>query len=97
MIVQCPRLALVAAMTFAFTAPSLAETRFDNACHYLWVARNDIYKEQGYCFKTARAIAYFGNEACPYASEAAVPLTPDQHRAIDDIIRQEIEKGCRRS
>jgi hypothetical protein len=26
----------------------------------LWVERNSYYKEAGYCFKTTRAISYFG-------------------------------------
>ena len=30
----------------------------------LWVARNSIYDENGYCFKTADAKEYFDNSDC---------------------------------
>lgn len=44
-------------------------------CNELWVARNQIYKDNGYCFKTARAIDYFGNGGCSHHSTAALPLS----------------------
>lgn len=64
------------------------------SCESLWVERNTIYKEAGYCFKTPRAIAYFGNAGCTYDSEAAVPLTPYQRARIDEIVRIERRWGC---
>src|SRR5207249_301574 len=39
------------------------------SCDDLWVARNTIYKNRGYCFKTQRAISYFGNAGCRYNNE----------------------------
>jgi hypothetical protein len=64
-------------------------------CEDLWVARNSIYKEAGYCFKTARAINYFGNYGCRYDVEAALPLSPDQRARISRILSQERNNGCR--
>jgi hypothetical protein len=32
-----------------------------DVCFDLWVQRNSIYKAYGYCFKTPKAISYFGN------------------------------------
>jgi YARHG domain len=36
--------------------------------------RNWIYKENGYCFKTPKAIKAFGNAGCLYADAAQVLL-----------------------
>ncbi len=45
------------------------------ACHRLWVERNQIYKDYGYCFKTREAIRYFGNRGCRYEYEADIPMS----------------------
>jgi hypothetical protein len=64
-------------------------------CSQLWVARNSIYKQNGYCFKTQRAIGYFGNAGCAYAYEGAVPLSPGERAQIANIQAQERMYGCR--
>lgn len=64
-------------------------------CQELWVERNSIYKERGYCFKTERAINYFGNAGCRYDSESAVPLSESERARIAQIQRRERENGCR--
>jgi hypothetical protein len=64
-------------------------------CQELWVERNSYYKQYGYCFKTSRAIAYFGNSGCQYDSEASVPLPRGIRRRIAEITRLERELGCR--
>lgn len=64
-------------------------------CQQLWVERNAIYKRAGYCFKTDRAIRYFGNAGCVYDVEGAIPLTPGQRARIQDILAQEGYYGCR--
>ncbi|HLH88570.1 MAG TPA: YARHG domain-containing protein [Xanthobacteraceae bacterium] len=56
------------------------------SCQQLWVERNSFYKDAGYCFKTDRAIAYFGNQA--------VPLSRDARYRIDEIVRLERRMGC---
>src|SRR6266571_3665323 len=48
--------------------------RAQGSCEQLWVERNTIFKARGYCFKTPRAISYFGNAGCLYDDEAALPL-----------------------
>jgi hypothetical protein len=65
------------------------------SCQALWVERNSYYKEAGYCFKTARAIAYFGNAGCIYDDESEVPLSPSVRRRIAQIVRIERALGCR--
>lgn len=69
--------------------------RAQDICQSLWVERNSIYKEAGYCFKTARAINYFGNGGCRYDVEAALPLSPRQQASIAAILRDERANGCR--
>jgi YARHG domain-containing protein len=66
-----------------------------DVCLQLWVERNSIYKAKGYCFKTQRAISYFGNGGCMYANEQDVPLTRDDRARIARIQQDEITRGCR--
>lgn len=63
-------------------------------CSDLWLARNQIYKEAGLCFKTAAAIRTFGNAGCQFDDAEGVPLTSDQQGDIDDIVAVERRKGC---
>jgi hypothetical protein len=60
----------------------------------LWVERNSYYKDAGYRFKTARAIAYFGNAGCQYDNEAALPLSRGVRARIAEIVRLEAQYGC---
>jgi hypothetical protein len=64
------------------------------SCQQLWVERNSYYKEAGYCFKTSRAISYFGNAGCRYDSEASVPLSAAVRARIAEITRIERNYGC---
>ena len=65
-------------------------------CESLWSARNEIYKAQGYCFRTARAISAFGNAGCQHDAIEDVPLSANDRRAIADIVREERRRGCPR-
>jgi hypothetical protein len=65
-------------------------------CDELWIARNEIYKANGYCFRTRRAIATFGNAGCSYDSVEDVPLSARERRVIADIVRRERALGCSR-
>jgi hypothetical protein len=64
------------------------------SCQSLWVERNAYYKAAGYCFKTDRAIAYFGNGGCRYRSEGSVPLSRATRNRIAEIMRLERRLGC---
>lgn len=66
-----------------------------DACSDLWFGRNRIYKGAGYCFKTARAIAVFGNAGCQYDDVRDVPLSERDRVAVDRYARQEAALGCR--
>lgn len=82
----------------ALLSGGLASPAFANpqACADLWTARNEIYKAQGYCFRTKRAIAAFGNAGCQYDTIEDLPLSANDHRAIADIVRQERALRCPR-
>ncbi len=60
-----------------------------STCEQLWYSRNAIFKEAGYCFKTARAIRTFGNAGCQYDEQGDVPLSHRQRGDIDEIQRAE--------
>jgi hypothetical protein len=83
--------ALLGAATLDMTIPAHAQ---GENCQDLWVSRNSIYKARGYCFKTARAIGYFGNGGCKFYNEAAVPLTPADRATIARIRARERALGC---
>jgi hypothetical protein len=63
-------------------------------CGFLYMMRNRIYQERGYCFATARAISAFGNDGCSIKDQAAVPLSSIQRANIATIQRAEKAKGC---
>ncbi len=65
------------------------------SCGELSYRRNAIYKDAGYCFKTAEQIRNFGNAGCQFDSQADVPLSANQRAEIADIVRAEREYGCR--
>ena len=60
---------LPAAVAMAFLAlsggASLAANYADMDCDDLWQARNQIYADAGFCFKTERAIDEFGKGCFP--------------------------------
>ena len=76
-------------------ATSLAVSQaYAQACQQLWVERNQHYKNHGYCFKTQRAIEYFGNGGCRINDENALPLTSAERARIAQIVQQERAMGC---
>ena len=67
-----------------------------DSCSALWLERNQIYKDAGYCFKTARAIRTFGNAGCVYDFEGEVALSVQERRRVAEIVRTERYLGCSR-
>lgn len=87
-----PALLLLAfASVIGLTQPARAET-----CDDLWYARNEIYKAQGYCFRTQRGIRAFGNAGCQYDAVEDVPLSANQRRTVAEIVREERARRCPR-
>lgn len=89
----CFPLLAAALLSGGVASPAFANPQ---ACADLWTARNEIYKAQGYCFRTKRAIAAFGNAGCQYDNVEDLPLSANDHRAIADILRQERALRCPR-
>lgn len=89
-------LGIVAISTLnASTMPRARAQPYGSQCDQLWIERNAIYKERGYCFKTQRAISYFGNAGCMYDVEAQLPLSPYDRTRIAEIRNSERALGCR--
>ncbi|MFC5419366.1 YARHG domain-containing protein [Bosea eneae] len=87
-----PALSLTIALPFFVAAtPAAAQS-----CEDLWYQRNEIYKAQGYCFRTQRGISAFGNAGCQYDNVEDVPLSATQRRVIADIQRAERTQRCPR-
>ena len=68
--------------------PSLS----DMTCDQLWFERNSLYQNNGYCFKSDRAIAIFGNRGCWVQNERAVQFTPTERARIEQIMQLERAK-----
>ncbi len=64
------------------------------SCEELWVMRNQIFKNAGYCFKTEKAINYFGNAGCIYQDQDDVPLSKWDMIVIGDAKKSEARQGC---
>ena len=88
------RAQLIGALVAAASGVGFASAANAQSCQELWVERNSYYKQAGYCFKTSRAISYFGNGGCIYDVEASVPLPRDIRARIAEITRIERRSGC---
>jgi hypothetical protein len=63
-------------------------------CGQLWQHRNSIFKDGGYCFRTPRAVASFGNAGCKYDNIADVPLSDRDRQLVRAIQAAESAKRC---
>jgi hypothetical protein len=68
----------------------------DFSCDQLWFGRNSIFKAAGYCFKTPRAIAAFGNAGCQYDDISAIRLSAEDQNFAETIQQAEQSKACPR-
>lgn len=64
------------------------------SCNALWEVRNQMYFENGYCFKTERTLDFFGDDDCIYEAAADVPLNKHERRNISTIVAVERQKHC---
>jgi hypothetical protein len=83
------------ACALAGVVATLAASAAQAPCASLWYERNQVYKDAGYCFTTARAIRAFGNAGCSYDDINDVPLSANQRAVMQDIVAQERRMGCR--
>ena len=63
-------------------------------CDFLFMMRNRIYQQHGYCFSTERAISTLGNAGCSIRNQAAVPLSNIERANIATIQQAERAKNC---
>ena len=84
---------MIAAMITVATSLA-ASPVYSQTCQQLWVERNQFYKNHGYCFKTQRAIDFFGNGGCNINDESAVPLTSAERGRIAQIAQEERAMSC---
>lgn len=62
-------------------------------CDDLWIARNEIFDRNGYCFRSARGQDYFDNSDCTSDSQEILsPLEWENVRLIQSV---ESEKQCK--
>jgi len=91
--VVSPAFLVALMLATGFAAP--AANAQGRTCQRLWVERNQIYKDYGYCFKTERAIRYFGNRGCRYEYESDIPFKRRDRALIRRLQAEEREMGCR--
>jgi hypothetical protein len=65
-------------------------------CEILWQIRNQIYHENGYCFRTPRGIRAFGNAGCRHDDINEVRLNQFERAKVAGVARVEAIKGCPR-
>jgi hypothetical protein len=60
--------------------------------------RNEFFNDKGLCFTRPEAIRRFPENprTCRYNSSEELPLSAQQHRALEMIRDREIELGCLR-
>ncbi len=61
-------------------------------CDQLWIARNEIFDRNGYCFRSERGQAYFDNADC--TSDSQDILSELEWQNVDLIKQVESEKQC---
>jgi len=64
------------------------------SCKQLWVKRNQIYKDNGYCFKTFKARNYFGNAGCYVSDMDAVSMSKGEMNRVLTYKHWEEVNGC---
>ena len=64
------------------------------SCQSLWMVRNTIFDENGYCFSTSRARNAFSNDDCFISDQASVPLNNYERSNVAKIVKLEKQRGC---
>jgi len=64
----------------------------DMTCEELWIARNEIFDRNGYCFRSERGQAYFDNSDC--TSDSQDILSPLEWENVELIKDVEARKQC---
>ncbi|WP_210209176.1 YARHG domain-containing protein [Dichotomicrobium thermohalophilum] len=68
------------------------EELVEMTCDELWIARNEIFDRNGYCFRSERGKAYFDNSDC--TSDSQDILSELEWQNVELIKQVEAEKQC---
>jgi len=68
------------------------EELVDMTCEQLWIARNEIFDRNGYCFRSERGQAYFDNSDC--TSDSQDILSELEWQNVELIQSVEAQKQC---
>lgn len=66
----------------------------EHSCEQLWVLRNSVYHEQGYCFRSDKARKWFASTNCKFDDIRLVPLNDYQRKNIEVVQGVEQQKAC---
>jgi hypothetical protein len=64
------------------------------SCENLWLVRNRIFADNGYCFKTARGKEHFDNATCSVDDANLVKLNSHERANVATIRAVERDMGC---
>ena len=64
------------------------------SCENLWLVRNTIFHQRGYCFRTARGRANFDNSRCLSNSVSELKLSEIEKENVAKLREMEQRKGC---
>lgn len=78
----------------AFVALPAVAAAQTPSCEQAWQERNAIYKAAGYCFKTPKAVAAFGNAGCKYDEIRDLPLSDRERETVAEIVKFEGRNHC---
>ena len=82
--------AITIALLLGLAQQAQAQDASRMSCEELWLARNQIYANNGYCFQTQRARAIFGHGCVPPFGQ----LAPEEAREVSALQSWERRRGC---
>ena len=82
--------AISLALLLALAHQAQAQDASRMSCEDLWLARNQIYADNGYCFQSQRARAIFGPGCIPPYGK----LAPEEAREVSILQSWERRRGC---
>ena len=64
------------------------------SCEQLWTVRNAIFQENGFCFRTKRALAVFSNDGCTSHVSGDLPLNHFEQENVSRVLKVERQMAC---
>ncbi len=65
-----------------------------HSCENLWLIRNTIFHQRGYCFQSGRGKSEFSNSRCTVNTVSDLKLTPVENDNVGTIEKLERQKRC---